>query len=219
MSFNINTDFNIHHPFSNPSVPSPTSQFILQPLFRFSYVTNSWLNSLCSFSNFSVTSPTSQLIFQPFRRFTYVTPHSPTLLLLHLRHTSFSNPCFASPMSQTLYLIHCSFSNISVTSHTSQLILQPSLALPTSQFIIHPSLALPTSQLIRQPFRCFTYATAHSPTLLSLLLRHRIFTYVTWRATHASGTMTLSFVHLWNRIINCYNLGGSPGELSEELVT
>ena len=26
--------------------------------------------------------------------------------------------------------------------------------------------------------------TAHSPTLLSLLLRHRIFTYVTWRAAH-----------------------------------
>ena len=46
------------------------------------------------------------------------------------------------------------------------------------------SSALPTSQLILQPFRCFTYATAHSPTLLSLLLRHRIFTYVTWRATH-----------------------------------
>ena len=39
-----------------------------------------------------------------------------------------------------------------------------------------------TSQLIPQPFRCFTYATDHSRTLLSLLLRHRIFTYVTWRA-------------------------------------
>ena len=36
-----------------------------------------------------------------------------------------------------------------------------------------------TSQLILQPFRCFTYVTAHSPTLLSLLLRHRLFTYVT----------------------------------------
>ena len=30
----------------------------------------------------------------------------------------------------------------------------------------------------------FTYVTAHSSTLLSLLLRHRIFTYVTWRAAH-----------------------------------
>ena len=40
------------------------------------------------------------------------------------------------------------------------------------------------SQLILQPSRCFTYVTAHSPTLLSLFLRHRLFTYVTWRASH-----------------------------------
>ena len=67
-----------------------------------------------SFSNFSVTLPTSQwaeLILQPFRhftyvishsssrRFTYVTAHSPTLPSLHLRHSSFSNPSFASPTS------------------------------------------------------------------------------------------------------------------------
>ena len=45
-----------------------------------------------SFSNLSVTSPTSQLILQPFHRFTYITAHSPTLLLLHLHHSSFSNP-------------------------------------------------------------------------------------------------------------------------------
>ena len=32
------------------------------------------------------------LILQPFRRFTYVTAHSPTLLSLFLRHSSFSNP-------------------------------------------------------------------------------------------------------------------------------
>ena len=34
-----------HSSFSNPSVPSPTSQFILQPFFRFSCVTSSSLNS------------------------------------------------------------------------------------------------------------------------------------------------------------------------------
>ena len=44
--------------------------------------------------------------------------------------------------------------------------------------------ALPRSQLILQPFRHFTYVTAHSLTLLSLLLRQRLFTYVTWRAAH-----------------------------------
>ena len=61
---------------------------------------------LCSFSNFSVTSPLSQLTLQPFHRFTYVTAHSPTLPVLHLWHSSFSNPSFASPMSQALHLIH-----------------------------------------------------------------------------------------------------------------
>ena len=83
-----------HSSFSNPSVASPTSQFIVKPFFRF------------SFSNLSVTSPTSQLILQLFRRFPYVTAHSPNLLLLHLRHSSLSNPSFASHTSQALHLIH-----------------------------------------------------------------------------------------------------------------
>ena len=91
------------------------------------------------------TSPTSQLILKPFRRFTYVTAHSPTLPLLYLRHSSFSNPSFASPTSQALLIL----SNLCVMS--------------------------PTSQLILQPFRCFTYVTAHSPTLPSLYLSHSSF--------------------------------------------
>ena len=86
-----------HSSFSNSSVASPTSQFILQSFFRFSYVTS-------SFSNLSVTSPTPQLILQPFRRFSYVTAHSPILPLLHLRHSSFSNPSFAFSTSQALHL-------------------------------------------------------------------------------------------------------------------
>ena len=61
---------------------------------------------LCSFSKLSFASPTSQLILQLFHRFTYVTAHSPTLPLLHLRHSSFLNPSFASPTSQALHLIH-----------------------------------------------------------------------------------------------------------------
>ena len=81
----------------------------------------------------------------------------------------------------------CSFSKLSVTSPTSHLILilqafrhftyvtghfptLPSLQLRHSSFS-NPSVASPTS--------------AHSLTLLSLLLRHRIFTYITWRAAHA----------------------------------
>ena len=63
-------------------------------------------------------------------------------------------------------------------------------SLATWIFIKHlfaPSDASPTSQLILKPFLCFTYVTAHSPALLSLLLCHRLFTYVTWRATHYVG--------------------------------
>ena len=156
-------------------VTSPTSQLILQLFRRFTYVTAhsppfrcftyvtvysptllSLLlrHKLCSFSNLSVTSPTSQLTVQLFRRFTYVTAHSPILPLLHLRHSLFSNLSFASPTSQAL------------------LILQPlSLHLQHNSFS-NFFVALPTSQLILQPFRCFTYVTAHSSTLLSLLLRH-----------------------------------------------
>ena len=46
------------------------------------------------------------------------------------------------------------------------------------------SVTSPTSQLILQTLRRFTYVTAHSPILL-LLLRHRLFTYVIWRVVHA----------------------------------
>ena len=45
--------------------------------------------------------------------------------------------------------------------------------------------ALPASQLILQSFRCFTYITVHSPTLLLLLLHHKLFTQFTCRAAHA----------------------------------
>ena len=43
------------------------------------------------------------------------------------------------------------------------------------------------AELILQPFRHFTYVTVHSPTLFSLILRHKLFIYVTWRAAHAVG--------------------------------
>ena len=65
-----------------------------------------WRNRRVGVSNLSVTSPTSQLILQHFCRLTYITAHSPTLPLLHLCHSSFSNSSFASPVSQALHLIH-----------------------------------------------------------------------------------------------------------------
>ena len=49
----------------------------------------------------------------------------------------------------------------------------------------NPSVALSMSQLILEAFRCFTYVTAHSLTLFLLLLRHRLFSYVTWWAANA----------------------------------
>ena len=65
--------------FSKLSVASPTSQLILQPFPRFTYVTarSPILPSLyvrhSSFSNTSVASPMSQVNLQPFFRFSYVT--------------------------------------------------------------------------------------------------------------------------------------------------
>ena len=137
------------------------------------------------------------LIIQPFRHFTDVTTHSPTLPSLYLRHSSFSKPSVDSSTSQ-----QSSFSNLYVTSPTSQLILEPfrrftyvtaysptfrCFTYVTAELIMQtfPSLhlrhnsfsvALPTPQLILQPFSCFTYVTNHSPTLLSLLLRYKLFT-------------------------------------------
>ena len=73
----------VHHStFSNPSVALPTSQLILQPFHCFTY--------------------RAELILQAFCCFTYITAHSPTLLLLHLHHSSFSNLSFSST-SQTLH--------------------------------------------------------------------------------------------------------------------
>ena len=65
---------------------------------------------------------------------------------------------------------------LSVTSPTSQLILQPfrRFYLRHSPFS-NPSVASPMSQLILQAFRRFTYVTAHSPTLPLLHLCHSSF--------------------------------------------
>ena len=65
-----------------------------------------WSGGTASISNSYIASPTSQLILQPFRRFIYVTAHSPTLLTLHLRHSSLYKPSVSSPTSQSLHLRH-----------------------------------------------------------------------------------------------------------------
>ena len=96
------------------------NELILQPFRPFTYVTTH--------------SPT-------FRRFTYVTAHSPILPLLHLRHSSFSNPSFASPMSQLILQPFRRFTY--VTTHSPTL---PLLHLRHSSFS-NPSFATPSQAL------------------------------------------------------------------------
>ena len=120
--------------FSKLSVTSPTSQLILQPFRRFTYIAahSPTLPSLhlrhSSFHNPSFAFPTSQanhlihvaeLILQLFRHFTYVTTHSPTVPLLYLRHSSFSNPSVASPASQFILQPSFCFSYVTSSSFTS----------------------------------------------------------------------------------------------------
>ena len=119
-------------------------------------VTESLENEQSSFSKISVTSPTSQVILQPFPRFTHVTTHSSTLPLLYLRHSSFSNPSFASPELILQAFRHFTY----VTAHSPTL---PSLYLRHNSFS-NPSVTSPTLQHILQPFFRLSYVTGFSLT-------------------------------------------------------
>ena len=94
-----------HSPFYNPFAALPTSQLILQPFRRFTYVT--------------ARSTTFPLLHVRHRHFTYVTAHSPTLSPLYLRHSSFSNPSAASSTSQLILQPFCRFPY--VTGHSTTL--------------------------------------------------------------------------------------------------
>ena len=67
------------------------------------------------------------------------------------------------------------FSKFSEEFHRAHSPTFPSLHLRHNSFS-NSSVILPTSQLSLEPFHCFTYITVHSPTLLSLLLCHKLFT-------------------------------------------
>ena len=125
-----------------------------------------------------------KLILQTFHHFTYVTTHSPTLPSLYVRHGSFPKHSVALPTSHFILQPFFRFSYVTSSSLNSPGE-HPMSRTPFSNL----SVTSPTSQLILQPFRRFTYATAHSPTLpllhllhvhsptlLSLLLRHKFFT-------------------------------------------
>ena len=143
--------------FSNLYVTSPTSQLILEPFRRFTYVTAYSPTFRCftyvtaelimqtfpslhlRHNSFSVALPTSQLILQLLRHFSYVTTHFPTLPSLYLRHSSFFNLSVTSPKSQ-LILRRFTY----VTAHSPTL---PLLHLCHSSFS-NPSFASPTSQTL-----------------------------------------------------------------------
>ena len=155
-----------HSSFSNLSIASSTSQRILQPFFCFSYVTGSSLTSPGELPMKSISPLDSGMVMN--------SAHSPSFLLLHLHHNSFSNPSITLPTSQLILQPFCCF--IYVTAHSPTL---PLLHLHQSSFS-NPSFASPTSQalqseLILQPFCHFTYITTHFPTLPSLYLHHSSF--------------------------------------------
>ena len=62
-----------------------------------------------------------------------------------------------------------------------------------------------TSQLILLLFRRFTYVTAHSPTLPLLVLRHKLFTYITWRADHGKNILFSNEKRMQSRVYKSYN--------------
>ena len=166
------------------SATSRTSLLILQ-LLPLHVCHSSFSSPFCRFTSVIAHSPTPSVLHlrhstlsNPFRRFAYVTAHSPTHSAASPTSQLILQPfrCFTyvtahSPTLLSLHQRHSSYSNL------------PSLYLRHSSFST-PSVASPTSQLIFHSFRCFAYVTAHSLTFLSLLLRHRLFIYVTWRAAH-----------------------------------
>ena len=85
------------------------------------------------------------------------TAHSPTLLPLYLRQSSFYNPSVASPTSQLILQPFRHFTY--VTAHSPTL---PLFHLRHNSFC-NLSVALPTSQII-QPFFRFSYVTGSSVT-------------------------------------------------------
>ena len=91
------------------------------------------------------------LILQPFRRFTYVKVHSPSLPLLHLHHSLFSNPLVTSrtspgepPMDEALLILQPYRRFTYVTAHSP---IHPLFHLRHSSFS-NPTVASPTSHLI-----------------------------------------------------------------------
>ena len=133
-----------------------------------------------------------RLILQTLHRFTYVRAHSSTLPSLHLRHSSFYN----------FPLLHLSISPFS----------NPFFACPTSQALL--ILKLLSLHLCHSsfsnPFRRFTYVTAHSPTLPSLYLRHSSFYNFPLLHLRQSSFSNPSFASPTSWALHLIHLASSP---------
>ena len=100
--------------------------------------------------------------------------HSPTLMSLHLHHSSFYNTSGASPTSEALHLRHLAsrpcrmkwFFMIMMANHIRRWMG------PKFSWLLSHSWGKNPENPILQPLHRFANVTAHSPTLLSLHLRH-----------------------------------------------
>ena len=134
------------------AIKNSRNVFFILPNFSMielsSNICNKWFtsNNMHPMNLFSSRSPL------PRNYFAYPMPKTAGLQLSNWNHylCSYQSSRAHSPTFPSLHLCHSAFSNPSITS--------------------------PTSQLILQPFHCFTYITDHSPTLLLLLLCHKLFT-------------------------------------------
>ena len=92
----------------------------------------------------------------------------------------------------------CSFSKLSVTSPTSQLILQPfrSFTYVTAHSPTIPLFHLRHSSFSNPSFPRFTYVTTHSPTLPLLHLRHSSFSNPSFASPTSAHSPTFPSLHL-----------------------
>ena len=96
--------------------------------------------------------------------------------------SSFSKPTITSSTSQLILQTFRRFTYAAAHSPTLPLLHLRHISFPNPSVIdlrhssfSNPSVVLPTLQFILQPFRCFTYVTVHSPTFPLLYLRHSSF--------------------------------------------
>ena len=168
-------------------IPFPTLN-VLSSMVNEEFV-NACLQS--SFSKLSVTSPTSQLILQSFRRITYVIAHSPTLPLLHLRIYIFqvflgrvNIQQIIDARNEWVWMIMMAkwYSGTWGPKASRHLSYRwgktPKKPHPgnLSRPGIEPGPAALQARMLPLAPQRFTYVTIHSPTHLSLLLRHKFFT-------------------------------------------